>query len=113
MVAALAGTHLTWDDLALALGISKETLGKHFREELAAGKARLKTVINRKWLEKLNTGEQWAIMFGMRTICGVRDDPAGAGMALQFSEKDENGIDQTFRIEFVQSPWRVNGGSDE
>lgn len=85
-VAAMAGMRMTWDEITSTIinpntnkPISKETLQKAFEYELAVGKQRLKSVIVTKYMEKLAAGDWNAISFGLRHICGFRDDaPASA-----------------------------------
>ena len=78
----MAGMRMSWDEIRLVVinprtgrSISKETLQKAFAHELEAGKAQLKARIIARYYAKLNDGDWNAINFGLKHICGFRDDP--------------------------------------
>jgi hypothetical protein len=48
--------------------ISKSTLFKHFRTELANGRAMLKSKIMGKYYAALDDNAPWAVQMGMRTV---------------------------------------------
>jgi hypothetical protein len=80
--------------------ISKETLQKAFAHELEAGKAQLKARIIARYYAKLNDGDWNAINFGLKHICGFRDDPLSMRMgttALNGSESPNTSV----QVEFI------------
>src|SRR5262245_13505633 len=73
----LIGLHVTWDEIRQLIinphsgqPISKATLMKHFRRELAAGGAMLKELAASKYFEALRAGEAWAVRMAMRNRFG-------------------------------------------
>jgi hypothetical protein len=77
MVATLAGLKCTWEELRAlvlhqdtGLPITKGTLHKHFKHELANGGARVKALIGQKFVEAVQRGEPWALRLGMRNRYG-------------------------------------------
>ena len=86
-VAAMAGVRMTQDEIAMVIinpttgrPINRETLAKYFAKELAEGKSKLKAVIGRRFLERLNAGEWHAIAFGFRHIFGWRENDLMVGV---------------------------------
>jgi hypothetical protein len=64
---------VTWDEIRLLVihpktgePITKKTLSRHFKRELAAGGAALKQLIASKYFQALENGESWAVRMGMR-----------------------------------------------
>jgi hypothetical protein len=103
-VAAMAGTRMTWDEMCqLVLNprsgkpISKETLGKYFRQELDAGKAKLKAKVAGKWMDAIDKGEQWAVQFALRHICGYRDGEVSVNVGADGETRTSS-----IQIEFVR-----------
>jgi hypothetical protein len=77
LVATLAGLKCTWEELRslvlhrdTGLPITKTTLARHFKRELADGSAKVKALIGQKYVEAVQRGEQWAIRLGMRNRYG-------------------------------------------
>jgi hypothetical protein len=73
IVAQMIGLHVTWDEIRQLIinphsgePISKVTLNKHFRRELAAGGAMLKRLAASKYFQALEAGEAWAVRMAMR-----------------------------------------------
>jgi hypothetical protein len=104
-VASMAGFRMTWDEIAAVIiderrnkPISRITLARHFKDELAQGKPRLKTLIQTRYLERLNAGDWQAISFGMRHIAGYFEaiNPSLASYALVEGEKDTPTINVSF-----------------
>ena len=83
-VGHMVGMRMTWDEIASLIinprtdaPISKETLGKAFAMELAAGKQKLKALVNEGYLDRLKAKDWNAITFGLRHFGGFRDhDPS-------------------------------------
>src|SRR5262245_66684404 len=73
VVSMLIGLHVAWDEIRQLIinphsgePISKQTMSKYFRRELAAGGAELKRLAATKYYEALKAGESWAIRMAMR-----------------------------------------------
>ena len=76
IVAQMIGLHVTCDEIRQLIinshsgePISKVTLNKHFRRELAAGGAMLamlKRLAASKYFQALEAGEAWAVRMAMR-----------------------------------------------
>jgi hypothetical protein len=80
-VQAMAGIKMTLDEIRLLIinpqtnePIAKTVLVKAFKRELTDGKARLKSIIARRFYEALERGDSWAIQLGLRTQFGWRPD---------------------------------------
>jgi hypothetical protein len=76
-VASMAGFRMSWDEIAKVVidertgkSIARATLARKFKDELAQGKPKLKSLIQTKYLQRLNAGDWNAISFGMRHIAG-------------------------------------------
>jgi len=106
-VAAMAGMRMSWDEIRLVVinprtgrPISKETLQRAFAQELEVGKAKLKALIIAKYHAKLDDGDWNAINFGLKHVCGFRDDPLATQIgatALHDSDKPKTSV----LVEFV------------
>src|SRR5262245_57464417 len=77
VVSMLIGLHVTWDEIrqliinpASGAPISKATLCRYFKRELAAGSAKLKELAASKYFEALRAGEGWAVRMAMRNRFG-------------------------------------------
>jgi hypothetical protein len=99
---------MTWNEIASLIHnpmtdkpISKSTLGKAFRSELAAGKAGLKAKIVSGFHAALDERQAWVVGFGLRAIMGLRD---GASVPLL---SPEPGDEQrpTIQVSFVKPNW--------
>jgi hypothetical protein len=73
LVEQLIALHVTWDEIRQLIinphsgePVSKVTLNKFFKRELAAGGAMLKELAASKYFEALKAGESWAIRMAMR-----------------------------------------------
>jgi hypothetical protein len=73
LVSQLIALHVTWDDIrqliinpATGEPITKVTLNKFFKRQLAAGAVMLKELAASKYFEALKSGEPWAIKLAMR-----------------------------------------------
>jgi hypothetical protein len=73
LVAQLIGLHVTWSEIQQLVihpktgePISRKTLAKYFRRELAAGSAMLKQLAASKYFQALEAGESWALRMAMR-----------------------------------------------
>lgn len=102
-VTAMAGTRMTWDEMCLLIinpttgrPVSKETLGKYFPDELANGKAKLKSVVTSRWMDAIGRGEQWAVQFALRHVCGYKEDAMGIRASTS-----EGGNGNALTLEFV------------
>jgi hypothetical protein len=80
-VQAMAGLRMSADEICAVIGsgrngedtgkpISKATLYRHFRNELANGRAMLKARVAGKFYAVLDDDAPWAIQFGMRNLFG-------------------------------------------
>src|SRR5262245_38525764 len=77
VVSMLIALHVTWDEIrqliinpASGMPVSKATLCRHFKRELAAGGAELKELAASKYFEALRAGEAWAVRMAMRNRFG-------------------------------------------
>ena len=77
LVAQLIGLHVTWAEIQQLVihpktgePISRKTLAKYFRRELAAGGAMLKQLAASKYFQALEAGESWAVRMAMRNRFG-------------------------------------------
>jgi hypothetical protein len=76
-VAAMAGIRMKWDEIQLLIvnertkrPIGRATLAKAFKHELAAGAAKLDSVITTRFYDALARGEPWAVQMGLRNRFG-------------------------------------------
>lgn len=83
-VTAMAGIRMTWEEIRLLINnpmthkpITKTTLSRAFKRELADGKAKLKSLIATRFYEALGQGESWATQMGLKTQFGWQPDGAG------------------------------------
>ena len=88
-VAAMVGCRMTHEEICSVLvnpqanrGLDKMTLQKAFPEELAHGKAKLKSLVQSKWIESINSGEWRAVQFGLHHICGFKEERAGGPSSM-------------------------------
>ena len=77
VVEQLIALHVTWDEIRQLIinphsgePVSKSTLGKFFKRELAAGGAELKKLAASGYFKALEAGEPWAIRMAMRNRFG-------------------------------------------
>jgi hypothetical protein len=73
LVEQLIALHVTWDEIRQLIinphtgePISKVTLNRYFKRQLAAGGAMLKELAASKYFQALKAGEPWAIRMAMR-----------------------------------------------
>jgi hypothetical protein len=106
LVGLLSGK-LSWGEIALLINnprtdkpISKSTLGKAFRAELAAGHAALKGKIVAGFHAALDERQAWAVAFGLRAIIGLRD---GERVPQQAPEGGDER--QSIHVSFVKPNW--------
>jgi hypothetical protein len=114
LVAGMASVRMSQEEMRQILWnphtgkpLTKSTLIKHFRRELTEGASKLRAVLGQRWLDLIYSKDDrvaWhAVEFGLKYICGYRDDAPMVNMAVQ-----QNGsIDGAFKIEFVNAP-RMN-----
>jgi hypothetical protein len=103
----LSGFKMTHKEIAAVvtnprtgLGIDELTLERHFRAELDHGKAVLKSLIQKSYIRHLTEGSWYATAFGLRAICGIRDDePVSAG-SMKIGIGGEGDV-PSVNIEFV------------
>jgi hypothetical protein len=57
--------------------ITKTTLARAFKRELADGKAKLKSIIATRFYEALERGDSWATQMGLKTQFGWKPDGNG------------------------------------
>ena len=107
-VAAMAGMRMSWDEIRLVVinprtgrPISKETLQRAFADELEAGKAQLKARIVTKYYAKLDDGDWNAINFGLKHICGFRDDPLSMRIGGATAPNGSENPNTSVQVEFV------------
>jgi hypothetical protein len=89
-VATMAGMRMTWNEIRQVIinpktgkPISKETLQRAFAHELANGLAKLKSEINRRYYDRLAAGEWNAVAWGLKHICGYREDPMSVAVEMK------------------------------
>jgi hypothetical protein len=108
LVASMAGFRMSREELAWVIinprtrePISVPTLLSAFKTELKTGRARLKTIAQTRFLDRLNHGDWNAIYFALRFVCGYREtiDPR---FMLPVDEGEERG--KTINIQFVSGP---------
>jgi hypothetical protein len=85
--------------------ISKRTLQKAFKTELATAATKMKSVVMSKFYQALLRGEQWAISFGLRNFVGIRD----SDLTFSFSSDAASAESEGIEISFVQSRHRDTG----
>ena len=100
----MAGIKMTWEEIRLLVinpttgePITKTTLSRAFRRELADGKAKLKSIVAKRFYEALHRGDPWAVQMGLKTQFGWKPDGAG-GFIMP---PDLEGAHPVMRIEFV------------
>ena len=107
----MAGVKLTHDEICSLIinpqtgrPLDKTTLEKAFVDELANGKAKMKSLLGSKFMERMQAGDAWALQFGLRHISGWRDPNAGVGVNVG-NGTDENGQPTTqIEVRFVPPP---------
>ena len=78
---------MTWDEMTQVIynphtnrPLSKHSLHRHFKRELAEGAPKLRAMLGKRWLELIHSKDDhtaWrAVEFGLKYICGYRDDAA-------------------------------------
>ena len=105
LVAQLIGLHVTWSEIQQLVihpktgePISRKTLAKYFRRELAAGGAMLKQLAASKYFQALEAGESWAVRMAMRNRFGwVVEGSAPVPAEVLSAPVDE----PTLRVSFV------------
>jgi hypothetical protein len=80
-VELMAAGRLTHDEISQCIinpatkkSIDRNTLCKHFGEELRTGRAKLKSLALSKLYERVLNGEQWAISFVLRHVNGFTEN---------------------------------------
>jgi hypothetical protein len=83
-VCAMAGIKMTWEEIRQLVinpltdqPITKTTLARVFKRELADGKAKLKSIIATRFYEALERGDSWATQMGLKTQFGWKPDGNG------------------------------------
>jgi hypothetical protein len=102
-VSVLSG-RLSWDEIVQLIHnpttgrpISKSTLSKAFKAELASGTAALKAKIMEGFHAALDERQAWAVAFGLRAIIGMRDGERVPQLQLEVpGEKNRPSIQVTF-----------------
>jgi hypothetical protein len=113
-VVGMAGMRLTWDEIAqLTINpttgepISKTTLAKVFKRELAVGRARHKSLIATGYYAALHERQPWALQLGLRTQFGWRPD------GLMPLPDSGDGVTPSIRVSFVRPDPRMLLEDDE
>jgi hypothetical protein len=86
--------------------IAKTTLFRHFRNELASGRAMLKARVAGKFYDALNNNEPWAIQMAMRNQFGW--DAGRGGFQLDAGALTDQQPETTVHVTFVvpgKKPW--------
>jgi hypothetical protein len=94
LVERCTGMRMPWDEIRLLVinertkkPISKETLQKAFRDELAVGKSKLKDAIYSAYAKQLESGNWWPVKFGLQAFCDIHDDPRhSAAMSVNIGD---------------------------
>jgi hypothetical protein len=108
-VQAMAGLRMSADEICAVIGsgrngedtgkpISKATLYRHFRNELANGRAMLKARVAGKFYAALDNDAPWAIQMAMRNQFGWDNGRSGFQIAL---DGDSHGTVAPVTLEFV------------
>lgn len=118
-VLRMVGIGMTHDQIACIIEnprtrkpIDKNTLEKNFPEELATGVSRLKEMVLNKYIEKVESGTDWAIRVGMSHYHGFERDGTAINIAPSNGHGKPNAEEVGIRVEFVR-PKRINGRDDE
>jgi hypothetical protein len=106
-VCGMAGIRMTWEEIRRLVinpttgePITKTTLARAFKRELADGKAKLKSIIATRFYEALERGDSWATQMGLKTQFGWKPDGNGGFLM----PPDPNGVaSSTIRVKFVRS----------
>lgn len=100
----MAGIRMTWEEIRRLVinpqtgrPITKTTLSRAFKAELADGKAKLKSIVATRFYEALHRGEPWAVQMGLKTQFGWKPDGQGG----LISPPEAAVSDNTVRVEFV------------
>ena len=103
-VTAMAGIRMTWEEIRLLVfhpttggPITKTTLSRAFKRELADGKAKLKSIVATRFYEAFHRGDPWAVQMGLKTQFGWKPDGAGGFIMPRGLEGERPAM----RIEFV------------
>jgi hypothetical protein len=94
LVERCTGMRMPWDEIRLLVinertkkPISKETLQKAFRDELAVGKSKLKDAIYSAYAKQLESGNWWPVKFGLQAFCDIHDEPRhSAAMSVNIGD---------------------------
>ena len=77
--------------------IDDMTLRRAFATELAAAKAKIKSLVSTRFYEALLRGEQWAINFGLRHFLGYRNDDVKVSIGGgDYASAEDTGIEVSF-----------------
>jgi hypothetical protein len=113
----MAGLRMSADEICKVVGggrardtdsgrpISKTTLFRHFKKELASGRAMLKARVAGKFYAALDNDEPWAIQMSMRNQFGW--DSGRGGFHLDPGALTEGRPQTTVQVVFVvcKKPW--------
>jgi hypothetical protein len=108
----MAGLRMSADEICAVIGsgrngedtgkpISKATLYRHFRNELANGRAMLKARVAGKFYAALDNDAPWAIQMAMRNQFGWDNGRSGFSITL---DDDSNSAAAPVTLEFVLPP---------
>jgi hypothetical protein len=106
IVAKLIALRVSWDEIRqliinpnTGLPITKTTLARNFKRELAEGGIQLKHLVASKYFEALEEGRDWAIRLGMRNRFGwINEGAVPLPPPTDAPDAPENNVIQ---IEFV------------
>lgn len=70
---ALASVGITYEDIASKIGISHETLVKHYKQELADGRIDANAQVAKGLFEQARAGNTAAAIFWLKTRAGWRE----------------------------------------
>jgi hypothetical protein len=104
-VCAMAGVRMTHEEIRQLVinpqtgeRITKTTLARAFRRELAEGKAKLKSMVATRYYEALGRGDAWATRLGLASQFGWTPDSTGNFVL----PPDPNGPTTTIHVAFVK-----------
>ena len=110
-VTAMSGIRMTWEEIRQLVinpttgePITKTTLARAFKRELADGKAKLKSIIATRFYEALERGDSWAVQMGLKTQFGWKPDGNG-GFLMPPDPGD--GPRSSIRVEFIKPDPRM------
>ena len=120
-VQAMAGLRMSADEICKVIGdgrngngapIAKSTLFRHFKNELANGRAMLKARVAGKFYAALDDDQPWAIQMAMRNQFNW-DAGRNGFVVANVADDDDGNIDRTMKIVFVRADPVADDADDQ